>query len=181
MPSATEILRKLPPVFTLLDFLRAAPQSAATASIMLARLARREWIKNAGRRSTVYYNLLVDPAAAENRKLEAVKRLYPSAVVVGPACLHAHGWTTQIPQVTDVAVLDRRSVKPIDGLNVVTRSQAWYAMLAEKKQLLTRGASPFPIESVKPQFALEDAQRHQDVWIPDADDLDIPDDAAVVI
>jgi hypothetical protein len=175
MARAAEILLNLPSVFTLSDFIRESGSQPAVAKNMLVRLARRTWVKNAGVRSTVYFNLLRDPRGADNRVLEAVKRMYPSAVVIGPACLHVHGWTTQIPQITDVAVLQSPTLKQFEGVNLVPRPRLWYADLIEREQLLREDASPFPIASATPAFALEDARRHQDVWVPDPDDLDIPE------
>jgi hypothetical protein len=174
MARAADILLRLPPVFTLVDFQRATGAKPAVAHVSLTRLAERNWVKNAGVRSSVYFNLLVDPKAAENRVLEAVKRVYPSAVVIGPACLHAHGWTTQIPQVFDVAVLARPSLRQFDGVHLVPRPKKWFAALLQSDQLLRAGESPFSIESVTPAFALEDAREFQDVWVPDPDDLEIP-------
>jgi hypothetical protein len=90
------------------------------------------------------------------------------------ACLHAHGWTTQIPQVFDVAVLASRSLRQFERVHLVPRPKRWFAALLESGQLLRAGESPFSIESVTPEFALEDAREFQDVWVPDPDDLDIP-------
>jgi hypothetical protein len=120
--------------------------------------------------------MLKDPQAHEKYVLEAVKRVYPSAVVVGPQCLHAHGWTTQIPQQFDVAILSSKTTKKFHGVNIVERPNRWYRKLVDEKQLLRSDRSPFPIESVTPAFALWDAQKHEDVWVPDPDDLDLPVD-----
>jgi hypothetical protein len=178
---AAELLLKLPEVFTGNDFLRESGQTMSTARITIMRLKQRKWIESAGPRVNVYFNLLKDPKASMNRRLEAVKRIYPSAVVIGPACLHAHGWTTQIPQVTDVAVLTRRSLKQFDGIHLVERSRKWYTYLLAEKQLMRAQQSPFPIESVTPLFALKDAKVHRDVWIPDPDDLEVPDNIDISV
>jgi hypothetical protein len=174
MARAADILLKLPPVFTLVDFQHATGAKPAVAHVTLTRLAARQWVKHAGVRSSVYYNLLVDPQAADNRVLEAVKRAYLSAVVIGPACLHAHGWTTQIPQVFDVAVLASPSLRQFGGVRLVPRPKRWFGTVLESGQLLKAGQSPFSIESVTPAFALDDAREFEDVWVPDPDDLDIP-------
>lgn len=176
MRHAAEVLIGLPEVFTMADFQRATEHSLPVAQVTLSRLSQRGWVKNAGERTGVYFNTFKDRQAHEKYLLEAVKRVYPSAVVIGPQCLHAHGWTTQIPQEFDVAVLSTKTTKRFHGVNIVDRPSHWYQKLVEEKQLLRADRSPFPIESVTPAFALWDARKHKDVWVPDPDDLDLPDD-----
>lgn len=167
-------LRQLGPVFSLNDLVRLGLKRE-TAHKTVMRWEDQDLIKQAGPRAAVYYNLLVDRYGPLNRKLEAAQLLYPSAVVVGAAVLHAHGWTTQIPQSLDVAILRRATVKQIDGVHLVHRDADWYA--SQHDTLLLPGKdSPFSIASLAPRQALADAREHDDVWRPDDDDLDIPPD-----
>ena len=175
MASSVETLRNLPVVFSTADFVRVTATSDSGTRSALLRLTERNWIKPAGPRTGLFYNLFLEPRAAENRALEAVRRLYPSATVVGTAVLHAHGWTTQIPHETDVAVLTRRSVKQFDGIHLIGRTRPWFVALMHSGELLRTSASPFPVESVTPAFALVDARQYGDVWLPDPDDLELPD------
>lgn len=173
----TAALRKLPAVFSTTDYRRLTESTENAARVALTRLAQREMIKPTGPRAAQFYNLVADPRADQNHVLQAVRALYPSAVLVGATVLHAHGWTTQIPYVQDVAVFKRRSHKTFGGVNLVMRPRAWYVALANGTDLLRAESSPFAIDSVTPAFALADARRFGDTWLPDPDDLDIPDDA----
>lgn len=172
---AVDRLRALPEVFTLSDLLnpdRGIGLARETAHTTVMRWAQAGLVKSAGPRAGIYYNLLRDPQGASERVLQAAARLDPSAVVVGAAVLHAHGWTTQIPQLYDVAILSSRTVKQLDGVRFVMRPQAWYRRM--HAQILQRQDSPFDIPSLQPQAALDDALASDDLWKPDPDDLDIP-------
>ena len=174
MASTVSVMRLLPVVFTMADYIRTSGVSENTAKVALGRLVTRQWVKPAGPRTGLFFNLFLDPRAADNHALAAVKKLYPSVVVVGAAVLHAHGWTTQIPHVMDVAILSRASVKQIDGINMVERPRQWFVDLMKSHDVLAVGTSPFAVESVTPQFALDDARAYGDLWLPDEDDLDMP-------
>jgi hypothetical protein len=168
-------LRALPEVFTLIDLLnpdRGIGLARETAHTTVMRWAQAGLVKSAGPRAGIYYNLLRDPQGESNRVLQAAAKLDPSAVVVGAAVLHAHGWTTQIPQLYDVAILSSRTVKQLHGVRFVMRPQAWYRRV--HAQILQREDSPFDIPSLQPQAALDDALASDDLWKPDPDDLEIP-------
>ncbi len=173
MASSTDRLLALPAVFSL-DMLCKQGMTRHSANILLMRLSAQGRVAHAGQKSGVYFNLVVDRDGPDNRKLEAVKLAYPSAVVVGAAVLHAHGWTTQIPTSTDVAILKLPSVRSFFGLNIVQRPKSWYQQFTG--EILAEGESPFQIDSLKPLAALKDIELDPELWRPDPDDLDIPDD-----
>lgn len=166
-------LTTLPVVFTLNDLVRLG-LTRETAYKTLMRWSDRGVIEQAGPRAAVYYNLLVDREAADRHRLAAARLLYPTAVVIGAAVLHAHGWTTQPPKIVDVAILERPSMKSLTGVHLVMRPRRWYERFVP--ELLREGDSPFEIDSLAPAAALADAHAWRDVWVPDEDDLDIPDD-----
>lgn len=173
MKALSRLLR-LPPVFTLQDLLQLG-LVRETAHTTIMRWADQQLIAQAGPRAGVYFNLVADRTGPENRVLEAARKLYPSAVVVGPAVLHAHGWTTQTPHAVDVAILKAPTARQIHGVRFVMRTQAWYRQHAG--DLLRSGVdSPFEIDSLTPAAALDDARTAGDVWLPDEDDLEIPDE-----
>lgn len=174
MSSTIDRLLNLPEVFTLAEMRRldvSLTGQAAYTFLHRAREAAR--IARVGERAGAYYNLVRDPAAPVNRKLEATRKLYPSAVLGGAAVLHAAGWVTQIPQRYLVMVLGRPSVKTIDGVDIVMRNQRWYQTQSELGNLVNEYDSPFGITSLTPRAALEDARKFKDSWVPDEDDLDI--------
>jgi hypothetical protein len=135
-------------------------RNAAHTSLM--RWARSGFIAKAGPRAGVYFNLIRDRLGPANRLLEAAAKLYPSAVVVGPAVLHAHGLTTQRPEVVDVAVLNVPTIRQLFGVHFVKRPRGWYSSHA--RGLLRAGkTSPFSIDSLSAERAIEDAKTYRDV------------------
>src|SRR5438105_7093931 len=118
MMKTLERLMQLPPVFRLEELIQLGLERE-TAHTSVMRWADRKLIVQAGPRAGVYFNLVRDRNGPNNRLLEAARKLYPSAVVIGPAVLNAHGWATQRPHETDVAVLKVPSARQIKGLHLV--------------------------------------------------------------
>lgn len=163
-------LMSLPAVFRLEELVRLGmTRSAAHTTVM--RWAKGGLIAKAGPRAGVYFNLIRDRLGPANRLLEAAQKLYPSAVVVGPAVLHAHGLTTQRPEVVDVAVLKVPTLRHLVGVHFVKRPREWYSSHA--RGLMRAGkTSPFSIDSLSAEQAIEDARTHRDVWLPEVEDLE---------
>jgi len=171
-------LSKLPAVFTLNDLQRLHHMSSETARMWVKRMAQNGYIAFAGPRSGCYFNTLTYPDSPKNNLLDAVQILYPDAIVIGANVLHAYGWITQIPQEYDIAILPRRHILKVNYVNFYPRPRSWYIEQQQNNAILRQGESFFPIDSLTPAAALEDAQTHKntDMWIPDPDDLYIPDD-----
>jgi hypothetical protein len=182
MASTIDRLLELPVVFSLADAGKTGagtgePLGGEHLHTFLARAVKRGRIASAGPKSGIYYNLVRDPNA-RTRVLEAARKAYPSSVVVGAAVLHAHGWTTQVPHVIDVAVMARRSRRPIDGVHFVERTRSWYRQHA--KDILPPGDSGFEVHALAPAPALADARAADEsdqLWVPDEDDLEIPEES----
>lgn len=182
MTSMIDRLLALPAVFTMRE-LKLAGLSGGNAYTFLSRARESKRIAYASGergRAGIYYNLLVDPNAAENRKLEATRKLYPSATLAGPAVLHAAGWITQIPAIYDVIVTKRRSKRLIAGINLLERPISWFLDRRAAGDIVLEHESSFGIATLTPRAALADARQHRDTWVPDADDLfeDDADEAA---
>lgn len=171
MPSRSNLdrLLALPPVFTLQDVRRLGLSDGAE-HIFIMRMSQAGRIAPAGPRASVYFNLVRDGQGPLNRRVEAAAMLYPSAVVVGAAVLHAEGWITQIPQVVDLAVLERRSTRQVDGINFVVRPKSWYFEHAD--HIVPATESAFGVPALAPAAALADARERGDLWVPDDDDID---------
>jgi hypothetical protein len=178
MSHAIKRLSSVPEVFTSEEFCRRTGMSHQAAGLYLVRLKHAGLVETAGPRTGLFFNRLKQPQIDASLRLQAAKRLYPSALVVGAACLHAAGFTTQIPHVLDVAVKSRPSIKQLDGLKIVRRPLAWYRRMAAGGLILREGQSPFVIESLAPRAALHDAREHpaDQLWLPDPEDLDIPEE-----
>lgn len=147
------------------------------AKKFVQRMQKRAYIAAAGPRTAYYYNLVKDSHAQLDRRLEVVQALYPEAIVIGLNVLHHYGWITQRPYTFDVAVDGaRRSLCKIDGVELRPRSRDWFAEQHFNNAILTGDESPFGIDSITPRAALDDIRDMQDIWVPDPDDLFIPQD-----
>lgn len=159
---AVDVLRALPEVFALSDaglVLKSAPDETRT---YIHRWKRAGLVDPLGPRCGIYFNLLRDPQGRSGRWLDAMRRLCPSAVIIGPEVLHAHGWITQIPSVLDVAVLTARTYPEVHGARLHGRAGSWYAALPPETAA----------QGLPPAWALADALCHSGLWRPDPDDLD---------
>jgi len=176
--SSTDRLYNLPALFSLADLCSQQHLSVEVAKLWINRMAKTDRIKFVGPRTGYYYNSLFFPNAHVDHVLDAVQAIYPSAIVIGAKVLHAYGWITQIPQVHDVAVASQKSLVTIYGVQLHPRPRQWYAQQQANDAILRQGESFFSIDSLTPVAALEDARAHQHtgLWVPDHDDLYIPDD-----
>ncbi|MCA3266798.1 MAG: hypothetical protein ING19_12095 [Azospirillum sp.] len=166
-------LRKLPAIFSIGDLCRLQDMGEKEASVYLSRWKDYEFVHGAGPRLGLYYNLIVSPDWRRMRAA-AIARLFPSAVVIGPSVLHNHGWTTQVPQDIHVAILSEDSVPKMDGVAIFRRSKRWF------ERAHPFGDDIYGLPALTPEKALLDARRfgeRQNMWVPDPDDLDIPDES----
>jgi hypothetical protein len=176
--SSVTRLKELPALFSLAELCRLQEMPPEAAKVWVKRMARTGLIQFVGPRAALYFNVLRYPNSPQDNLLEAVGRLYPDAVVLGAHVLHAYGWVTQIPQIVDVAVTPRRSMAAINGIHLCPRPRTWYREQQDAGAILRYGESPFALDSLTPAAALQDLRDHGtgDMWIPDPDDLYIPDD-----
>ena len=167
--SAIERLRALPPVFRGRDLSLRFGWSTHEAGEYLRRWKQRDLVKPAGPRAGVYFNLIAETSAPETHLEEAIATLFPSAVVVGASVLHEAGWITQIPRQLDVAVLRRRTFPAVTGVVPHPRTMFWYRLVHSRLDTEGRG-----VPRLDPAFALADALKYRDGWIPEPDDVEFP-------
>lgn len=167
-------LRDLPEVFTSTTLAATLGGDPKAASVYLARWRREGLITSLGPRTGVHFNLLRNPAAAEDLRMEAVAYVLPGAVIAGVSAVHAAGWTTQIPAATEIMAPSRRSFPEIDEVVIRPRGLHWLNLA--RTHLARTGVMPM----VTPAFALADLWRSED-WRPDPDDIewDVADLAAI--
>lgn len=179
--SALAHLSRLPDVFDLGQFVLTGGVSPASAKVMLSRWASQGLIEHAGPQSGIYFKRLNAKMGRDDMLARAILTVYPSAVVGGASVLHAHGWTTQIPRSLHIRVgPGSRSVK-FHAVEISNRSLHWYRVLQENRESAfdcAVGAGPWSfIRKLSPAWALVDLFKHGQScgeWIPDPDDLDIP-------
>ncbi len=171
--SSVKRLQQLPSVFSLNQAVRRLGMDRHVLSVYLARLERAEWVRKAGPRSGIYYNLLRDPQAHQKHLVEAIRLAYPSAVLYGASVLHSAGWTTQIPRAIHIAVMSRPSYPKIDGVEFYRRPRSWFLRHGEDILKHPDFAS-YGLPALSPGVCLTDMRRYRDGWVPDPDDIEDP-------
>jgi len=176
MVAALDRLRALPEVFSLRRVMATFDEpdvrrATRIASVYLDRWVRDGLVQAYGGRTGVYFNLIRNPQAPSQRRDEALRLVFPSAVLAGASVLHDAGVTTQIPHRIEVAVLRRKSYPNLPELELLPRPQAWFE--AMRPYVLFQDGVGLP--RLLPAAALADCwHRHgssQTMWRPGADDL----------
>lgn len=158
-------LREIPEVFTTHTLSAMLGTDSRATSVYLNRWRKEGLISSLGKRAGVHFNLVRNPSAEEELRLEAIRLVFPGAVIAGASAVHAAGWTTQIPSALEIMIPPRASTPEIEGVDVATRPVAWFREARKRPQ--RTGAVP----TVDPAFALADLW-HRNVWRPDEDDLE---------
>lgn len=158
-----ERLRQLPEVFSTTEAATLFPDIDAR---MIRRWKERGLIRPAGPWSKLYYNC-VQLADWHVALAIVVRRVFPSAVLIGPNVLRRAGWTTQIARDLHIAVVTARTYARLDNVQVHPRPRTWY----EQNSPFATSMEGLP--SVTAEQALWDCLEHRnELWCPDPDDLD---------
>lgn len=171
--SALQRVRALPAVFTLSMLAARLDGDKAKAAIYAKRWKDAGMIEPAGPRIGVYYNLIADPQAPSLYAFDALGLVFPEAVVAGETVLHDAGWTTQIPNNTQVIVLNRRSLPMLNGFDFHQRPAQWFAQFHGDIRR-EAGARLSPSAALVDAWAFGD-DPGQPMWQPDIDDLEVDD------
>lgn len=163
--SSLDRLRNLPGVFTTKTLAAHLGGDTRTASVYLARWKKDALIAPLGPRAGVHFNLLRDPGAEAEFRMDAVSLVLPGALIAGISAVHDAGWTTQIPAETDIFIPSRRTAPDLTGFRISTRPRSWFA--SARRNIDLGG----PVPTVAPAFALADLWTSGD-WRPDPDDLE---------
>ena len=180
--SLIEHLQKLPDVFDLRLFCLTTGIAPESAKVMVSRWAQRGHIELAGPKTGIYFKRLGSNMEPGQQIAAAVWHLYPGAALCGASVLHRNGWTTQIPRSLHIAVQARPSLVQLHGVTLFARTHDWFAGVYKQKgfEPCLRGTSnstPFSrLRILKPTWALEDMRHVHDGWMPDEDDLELPED-----
>ncbi|KKN90428.1 hypothetical protein LCGC14_0227970 [marine sediment metagenome] len=163
--SAIERLRELPDVFTLNTAAALLKLEPGNASTYIARWKESGLVSSLGPRTGVHFNLLKNPLADKELRMEAIAYLFPGAVIGGVSAVHAAGWTTQFPRQTEIMIPKRRSFPAVEDAAISMRPLPW--MRAAKNWVSQEGVVPW----LNPAFALADCI-DQNIWRPDPDDIE---------
>lgn len=163
--SSLDRLKDLPEVFTLNTAAAMIGVEGNVASTYIARWKKQGLVSSLGPRTAVHFNLLKNPSAEDDLRMDAIAYVYPGAIAGGVTALHHAGWTTQIPREMDLLVHRRRSYPAIEGVEVHGRPAAWVKLAREWSDMKT------PVPYLHPAFALADCVLN-DIWRPDPDDIE---------
>ena len=167
--STVSRLLSLPDAFSLDTFTNLLGIEKGIAKVYLARWTAAGYLESSGPRTGFYFNVLKNREAPSEFMAEAVRYVYPSALIRGATVLHAAGKTTQVPHQVDVAVLAPANRAKTNGFNEVPKPRSWYAAVHEmkaKEQL-------FGLPALQPEMALADLYATKGDWHPDIDDLEV--------
>lgn len=163
--SSLDRLRELPDVLTLKTVAAVFGWETKVASHYIARWKKKGFVSSLGERTGVHFNLLKNPKAAEENFVEALKFLFPGAVICGASALHMSGTTTQIPSQIEIAIPWRPTFPRVEGAEISTRSAPWFRLVRDR--LVWEATLP----RLAPEMALADDWM-QAGWRPDPDDID---------
>lgn len=180
-------LESLPGLFDLSLFCLTTGLDQKSAKVMLSRWAKRGYVQGAGPKTGIYFKKRHQQLTDDELALAAALHLYPESVLCGASVLHRNGWTTQIPQSLHLAIEKRPSIVKIDGIQFFMRNHDWFVSLHKKNAFETLAKlhttanatqiDPYAkLRILKPQWALWDLRQSKDGWLPDDDDLYVPEE-----
>ncbi len=176
--SAYSRLGSMPEVLTLSSAMRLLGMDIDSTRVTLSRWAKAGMLQLAGPRAGIYYNLVANRNAAQDRLVDVIRQVHPMAVLSEASVLHSCGWTTQIPYDLSVNVEQRKTHPALFGVRIHQRSIEWFKAVKAHGGLVSPSEADFStygLPALKPAWALADMMIDPDAWHPDEDDLDIPD------
>lgn len=190
--SPFKALRQLGPVFELRDI-----SIAMGFDREGARQAAHRWAAGGYARmfcEGIYFNLVVDPNAADRHVVEAVERnLRRPKTLVGASALWAGGWTTQmLPGYEFAIAVDRvnNTWKRMEGVSAEGRPVEWFAavrpyvrsveggfdVLSPAFALVDTIASAAALKALSKEDRSKAVKSGKTIWHPDPDDISLPVD-----
>lgn len=157
-------MRSWPPVIGRTELSRRTGLTCGVLKQRINRLIKAGFLRKAGPRSGIYYNLIAEPDWRAHLH-DAIVLRWPSAVLVGPSVLSGLGIQTQIPEQTWVAVMDSGSTASLDGVATVRRNRKWFAAMNAQPH------DDLPMRALTARQAIQDATQFGDVPF-DPDDCD---------
>lgn len=130
--SSINRLKALPAIFTLDNAAAEIGCDTVTASVYIHRWRSLGIIEPVGERAGIYFNLLQDPAGPKNKAGDALRMIYPGAVLRGRSALLGAGWIkseSAAGGAVEVAVLSRRSYLSVTGFEIEGRSASWFSAM----------------------------------------------------
>ncbi|MEO5795632.1 MAG: hypothetical protein ABIP34_12100 [Rhodoferax sp.] len=174
--SATARLADLPEVFTGRDLTAKFQWPSAIASTYLGNWRKAGLVRSLGGHSDVHMNLLRSPQVSTEL---ALRRAYPEALKIGADVLREAGWTTQIMQQPEVAVMSTSPLFQLDGYTLQRRSLAWFDNVQPGIEKVQGG-----LDLLRPTWAFADMlaraldRRVRNAWLLAPDDIELEDVAA---
>jgi len=159
----------LPDAFSQDTFTNLLGIEKGIAKVYLSRWTAAGHLQSSGPRTAFYFNVLKNRSAPSEFMAEAIRHVYPTALVRGVTVLHAAGVTTQVPHQVDVAVLAPANRARTNGFNEVPKPRSWYVAVHQMKAK----EGMFGLPALQPEMALADLYATKGDWHPDIDDLEV--------
>jgi hypothetical protein len=169
--SARDRLLRLPAWFSLGTASDSAGMPRVSMAVYLNRWKAAGLVESFGPRSGVYFNRVLEPNTSIATRIDALRWLYPEAMLIGDTVLHAAGWITQIPRWTHVAIIDQRTRHHLNGVRLHLRGRSWFGSVRSGVLSPGKGACGLMLPELAPAWALADQIRRGES--PDPDDIEL--------
>lgn len=173
---ARERLQRLGEVFTGPELAACFGWKSGIASTYLANWRAAGLVKSLGGRSDVHMNLVVNPQANPEA---ALRRAFPLSCRLGVDIVREAGWTTQIPNLPEVAVPSDGPLYAVGDFDLVSRPPSWFSRVLPGVEFVQGG-----VDRLRPSWALADMvhrvqdRRVHNAWLLDPEDIDLEAAAA---
>ncbi len=160
---------RLPVVFTLADLKQQVPGDDRSAMELALRWLESGQVRQVAPPRPVFIRLASGETPAEADLCLALRRAFPSVVVVGGSALWRQGISRRRDAVLDCAVSEPVDSCPLPGVRLHQRPTGWLDTVSRAGGL---HGHLHDVPLLSSEMAVADAARFTDVWVPDRADLD---------
>lgn len=154
--SSEQRLMQLPDVFTTAMLSEHLGGNQAAAPIYTQRWKKDGLIVAAGLKAGVFYNLARNNRADTEKAYQALRMIYPDAIIALRSALYDHGWIAHAPRTLEVIVERRQTYPQLYQFSASGRSRRWMAMIDYE---ISKRGHP----RLSPYGALVDLWAHADI------------------
>ena len=160
---------RLPVVFTLADLKQQLPGDEQAAMALALRWLESGQVRQVAPPRPVFIRLGSGETPAEADLCLALRRAFPSLVVVGGSALWRQGISRERDAVLDCAVSEPVDRCPLPGVRLHQRPAGWLDVVSRVGGL---HGHLHEVPLLSAEMAVADAARFTDVWVPGRDHLD---------
>jgi len=160
---------RLPVVFTLADLKQQLQGDEQGAMDLALRWLESGQVRQVAPPRPVFIRLGGGDVPAEHELCLALRRAFPSVVIVGGSALWRQGISREQDAVLDCAVSEPVAACSLPGVRLHERPAGWLDAVSRADGL---HGHLHEVPLLSAEMAVADAARFTDVWVPDRDDLD---------